>query len=124
MLDRTLGWQIHLDFSTDWIFVRIEKLGDESVVPPISQSLWAVAEERQIHRWVVEMASPVWMNSYLIGQLILLHKRATLEGGTLRLCGLSDDNHRVLRLMSLGERFPNYATREDAVMGHLPVKPR
>lgn len=124
MLELATGWQLQLDFSEDWIFVRIEKLGSENVMPAISESLWELAKERQLHRWICELGGPVWMTSYLIGQLILLHKRASLEGGTLRLCGLSEDNYDVLHLMGLGERFPNYATREDAIMGRLPCKPR
>jgi anti-anti-sigma regulatory factor len=124
MLELATGWQLQLDFSTDWIFVRIEKVGTESVLPSLSESLWTIAEQHRIHHFIFEVASPIWMTSYLIGQLIFLHKRASLEGGTLRLCGLSEDNHGVLRRMGLGDRFPNYATREDAVMGHLPSKPR
>jgi len=124
MLELATGWQLQVDYSTDWIFVRIEKIGTESVLPPLAESLWSIGEQRQTQHFILEIASSVWMTSYLIGQLILLHKRANLEGGTLRLCGLSDANHSVLRRMGLGDRFPNHATRADAVMGHMPSKPR
>ena len=124
MLELASGWQMHVDYSPDWLFFRIENLGSEDIKSPLSESLWSMAEKHQIKRLVCELAENVWMNSLLIGQLVVLHKRAHLEGGTLRLCGLSDDNHSVLRVMGLGERLPNYATREDAVMGYRPRKPR
>ncbi len=124
MLDLTTGWQISVDASYEWLFFRVESSGSDCVRPTLSESLWSIAEKHQINRLVCELAEAVWMNSYLIGQFVMLHKRATLQGGTMRLCGLSVDKHDVLCVMGLGERFPNYATREDAVMGYRPRKPR
>ena len=43
MLELTSGWQLHVDYSVDWIFVRIEQLGSENVEPPIADSLWGIA---------------------------------------------------------------------------------
>jgi anti-anti-sigma regulatory factor len=124
MLELASGWQMSVDYSPEWLFFRIESLGSEDIKSPLAESLWSIAEKQPAKRFVCELAENVWMSSYLIGQLVVLHKRAHLEGGTLRLCGLSDDNHSVLRVMGLGERFTNYATREDAVMGYRPRKPR
>ena len=63
-------------------------------------------------------------SSYLVGQFILLHKRAHLSDGVMRLCGLTPENYRVIKLMQLANRFPNYSDREHAVMGYRPNKPR
>jgi hypothetical protein len=49
--------------------------------------------------------------------LVNLHKRIYTHGGLLRIAGLSDDNYRVLVACRLHERFPRYASREEAVMG-------
>jgi anti-anti-sigma regulatory factor len=124
MLDLASGWNLHVDYSSEWLFFRLESLGSENVSPALSKSLWSVAQKNQIHCLVCELAESVWMNSYLVGQLLILHKRAHLEGGTLRLCELSAENYSVVRSMGFGERFPNYTSREDAVMGHRPRKPR
>ena len=124
MLELATGWQISIDESAEWLFIRVESLGSDNIRPTLCDSLWSFADNRRINRLVCELADTVWMKSYLIGQLVMLHKRATLQGGTMRLCGLPDDKHDVLCVMGLGERFPNYTTREDAVMGYRPRKPR
>lgn len=124
MLQLESGWQISIDYSSEWIFVRLESIGSEGVTPSFSESLWTIAAEQGVKRLVCEVAEAVYLNSYLIGQLVVLHKRFHLDGGTLRLCGLNDDNYNVLRMMQLSERFPNYDSREGAVMGYPPRKPR
>ena len=124
MLQLESGWQVSVDISTEWIFFRLESIGSENVKPPLSESIWEIARRHGIRRLVCDVAEAVCINSYLIGQFVLLHKRAYLDGGTLRLCGLSENNHAVLRMMRLGDRFPNYESREGAVMGYPPRKPR
>ncbi len=125
MLELATGWQIDCDWSTEWLFVRISTSGHEiDPNPPVAESLWSIAEDHDISRMVIELDETQLLNSFLVGQFILLHKRIFLNGGVVRLCGLSAHNYDVLRYMGLGTRFPNYATREDAVMGYKPKKPR
>ncbi len=124
MLELATGWQIEIDYSPEWLFFRLLSIGDEEPNPSLSEMLWSIAEKHGINRLVFELADSALMNSYLVGQLVVLHKRAHLDCGRLRLCGFSVENHRVLRTMRFDERLPNYATREDAVMGYQPRKPR
>jgi anti-anti-sigma regulatory factor len=119
MLVLETGWGIAIDYSSEWLFFRLESVGSESVRPTLSESIWASAQERGIRRLVCELAELVSLNSYVIGQLVMLHKRAHLEGGVLRLCGFSRANYGVLRMMHLADRFPNFDSREDAVMGRV-----
>ena len=90
----------------------------------MAETLWSLVEGHGIDRIVIELEDSTMVSSYLIGQLILLHKRSHLSGGVVRLCGFSSENYRVIEQMRLGQRFPNYETREDAVMGWGPRKPR
>lgn len=124
MLQLESGWQVSIDFSAEWLFIRLEGIGSENSTPSFSESIWSIAQTHGLTRLVCELADHLNFNSYVIGQIVVLHKRAYLAGGTLRLCGLSDDNHSVLRMMHLGDRFPNYESREGAVMGYPPRKPR
>jgi anti-anti-sigma factor len=73
---------------------------------------------------VVELEDLTLLRSWLIGQLINLHKRVTAQGGTMRIAGLSDDNQEVLRMCRLEDRFPQYPSRANAVMGWRPMKAR
>ncbi len=124
MLELATNWRIEIDHSTEWMFFRVVSAGFDELQPPLSATLWARAEAHAINRIVLELDEGVLLSSYLIGQLMVLHKRAHLDGGTVRVCGLSDNNFEVLQTMRLAERFPNYASREAAVMGNYPNKPR
>jgi len=124
MLELATDWRIEVDRGPEWLFFRVVSAGLDEPKAALSRTLWATATESATNRIVVELADGVLLNSYLIGQLIVLHKRAHMEGGTVRLCALADHNLETLQMMRLGERFPNYASREAAVMGHYPNKPR
>jgi anti-anti-sigma regulatory factor len=112
------GWQIHVDESPEWLFVRLTRTEGDSVPEPrIAQVVWDAAQHRGLRRLVFELDGRLILSSFLVGQLVLLHKRAELEHGVFRLCGISDENYRILRMMHLSDRFPNYRSREDAVLG-------
>jgi anti-sigma B factor antagonist len=113
------GWQISTDVSPEWIFLRVTCSGaDADGSPPIAETAWSLAEEYRVNRLVVELDASTRLTSFLIGQLILLHKRCLLNGGVVRLCGMSVEHYSVIQLMRLADRLPNYADREAAVMGY------
>ncbi|HZZ74173.1 MAG TPA: hypothetical protein VFE24_18200 [Pirellulales bacterium] len=76
------------------------------------------------YRVVLELDEVALIHSYLLGQLVLLSKRAINHGGILRLCGLSPENQNVLHTCRLYLGLPNYQDRGDAVRGHRPIQPR
>jgi anti-anti-sigma regulatory factor len=125
MLELAEGWRLELDFSTEWLFLRLYCDGYEAASsPPLAERAWSIAEQYDIKRIVIEVDHETLLNSYLIGQFLLLHKRAHLSDGVMRLCGLSPENYRVIKLMQFSDRFPNYTDREHAVLGYQPNKPR
>ena len=125
MIETAQGWRLEADFAGEWLVVRIGRDGDHAPSEPaLAESIWLLADRQGRRRLAVEFAHPMMLTSLLVGQLILLHKRAHLNGGTVRVCGLSPENDRILRMMGLSGRFPNYATREAALAGDLPSKPR
>jgi anti-anti-sigma regulatory factor len=114
-------WQLSVDESSEWLFFHLQRLGQGfTPEPPLAATVWKIVEERGRRRLVFELHEGTLLTSFLVGQLVLLHKRAVMAQGTFRLCGFSEQNHLTLRLMGLAERFPNFRSREDAVMGHLP----
>lgn len=90
----------------------------------LADQLWELLEGQFIYRIVLDMRDVEIMNSSLIGQLVMLHKRVHTRGGMLRLCHLSEANQEVLQGIRMLDRFPSYADREQAVMGHHPAYPR
>lgn len=110
-------WLFDVDVSPDWLFIRIRNSPDDQPTGSLAEGIWALAQQRSIFQFVVELHEDVLLTSDLIGQLILLHKRSCMMGGTTRLCGFSQTNYQSIQTMQLAERFPNYRTREEAVMG-------
>lgn len=125
VLDVVPGWRMDLDRGPDWLIVRLRppSQGDTHEVA-LAEAIWEMMDQSFTQRLVLEM-NDVWLlRSWIIGELVKLHKRVTANGGLLRLCGLNDGNQEVLRMCRLDERFPQYSTRSDAVMGCRPAQAR
>jgi len=119
------GWSVDIDRGPDWIFVRLCPPPDVlAETPPLAEELWEVLSRNLSHRLVLEMDDVTLLRSELIGQLVLLHKRVHTAGGVMRLSGVSERNQQVLEMARLGDRFPQYPTRHDAVLGFRPSQPR
>ena len=119
------GWSLAVERGPDWLFVRpseLEPANSEGI--ELAEAIWQEMQRHFTNRVVVDCTSVPVMHSWLIGQLVLLHKRVVTHGGMVRLCGLSANNAAVLHAARLDDRFPAYGTREAAVMGHRPEQPR
>jgi len=126
MLQIAPGWQLEVERGPDWLFVRIRRpVAEADESPPLADRIWWLLEEHFTRRLILELDELDVLCSYLIGQLVLLHKRIVVHGGMLRLCGLSKNNQQVLRMSRLAGRFPTYPDRRAAVMGRAtPRQPR
>lgn len=126
MVEMAPGWQVDVDHGPNWLFVKV-KQSDEAVwdTPPLAEQLWALLREHFVDRLVLELDELEVLTSYLVGQLVLLHKRICSGGGIMRVSGLSQRNQEVLRVCRLDGRFPRYPTRQEAVLGSCrPRQPR
>ncbi|MBP90851.1 MAG: hypothetical protein CMJ64_29765 [Planctomycetaceae bacterium] len=124
-LDLAPGWTIDVDRGPDWLFIRLHgERPFETEDVELAEPLWQLMQQHFVHRIVLELDEVPVLHSRLIGELVRLHKRVESQSGLLRLCGLSDVNQQVLRTMHIADRFPQYATREAAVMGDRPTQPR
>jgi anti-anti-sigma factor len=125
MLQIAPGWSLDVERGPDWLLVKLhcdpEHLDDD---PPLAERIWDLLTQHMTHRLVLECNEIDHLHSSLIGQLVLLHKRLTTQDGVMRLCGLSPENMMVLRACRLEDRFPAYESRDEAVLGHRPAKPR
>ena len=121
MNDLNDGWKLHVDRGPEWIFCRLDvdspNVGGE---PKVAEAVVAEAQEAGVNRVVFELSDRVMLVSYLVGQLVSLHKRFLVNGGMFRICGFSSTSCSVLSMLRLADRLPNYRDREAAVMGRLP----
>jgi anti-anti-sigma factor len=107
------------------VFLRLRPpaQGDTGEIA-LAEMIWKKLEQSFCYRVVIELDEVSYLRSWMVGELVRLHKRVTTHGGMLRLCGLSPANQAVLRISRLGDRFPAYQNRTDAVMGYRPTQPR
>lgn len=118
------GCTFTIDRGPDWLFLRPQLPRDAGAEVDLADSAWDMMQQHLVHRVVLELEDLNLLRSWLIGQLIHLHKRVTSQGGTMRISGLSDENQEVLRMCRLDDRFPQYPCRANAVMGWRPMKAR
>jgi len=125
LLELAPEWSMDLDRGPDWIFIRLRppRQGDSAEVP-LAQKIFEQLEQSFCYRLVLELDDVRLLRSWIVGELVRLHKRVVTQGGTLRLCGLSATNEEVLKVCRLFEHFPAFDNRHDAVMGCNPRKPR
>lgn len=112
------GWILTSESVPHWLIVRLTRYGDDAVPePPVAAAVMDLANAQNEHRIIFEQNGEVLLGSRLVGQLVELQKRLYLKSGALRLCGWSEYNADVIRMMRLTDRLPNYPTREAAMAG-------
>jgi len=125
LLELAPEWTTEIDRGPDWLFVRPRppRQGDTGEIA-LAEMIWQKLEQSFCHRVVLELDDVTYLRSWMVGELVRLHKRVTTRGGMLRLCGVSLANQDVLRTCRLDGRFPAYRNRTEAVMGYRPPQPR
>ncbi|HWC88727.1 MAG TPA: STAS domain-containing protein [Pirellulales bacterium] len=125
MLSMAPGWDLEVARGPDWLIVKLhclpENLWD---APPLADTLWTLLEQHFTYRLVLECHNLPLLHTMLIGQLLMLQRKITANGGMLRLCGLSAANRNVIKTCRLDTRLPYFETRVAAVLGQQPIKPR
>lgn len=118
MLDLAPGWTVELDRGPNWLFVKLH--GADRSGPAeldLADQLSRMLDQEFTRRLVVEMDDVPAMRSHLLGELVRLRRQLLERGGTMRVCGLSNDNCEVLRRSQLHDLLPLYRNRVEAVMG-------
>lgn len=125
LLELAPEWSLEIDRGPDWLFIRpLPPTSGESGEAPLAEIVWRKLEQCFCYRVVLELDNIDFLRSWMIGELVRLHKRVVTHGGMLRLCGVTKNAETVLRICQLSDRFPAYRNRTDAVMGYRPQQPR
>jgi hypothetical protein len=112
------GFKLTVDRGPNWLFVRLRpnrRFAED--VPQVADELWSIASRHFIYRIVLELEELDRMPPALVEQLVILQERLLQCDGSLRICGLSDECVAKLRGSQLDVALPNYATRQEAVLG-------
>lgn len=151
MIGLAQGWSLRVERGPDWLFVEpsppkpsppgssplgetadpllrhspAEVADDSSLADSsLADTVWSVVERHFTYRVVLECEGLGRLTSEMISQLLVLNRRIRGQGGTLRLCGLSDYNQEMLRQCRVDSFFPRFASRTQAVLGGRPLQPR
>jgi anti-anti-sigma factor len=124
LLELAPEWTLDIDRGPDWLFIRLRPSHGDMGEFPLAEMIWQKLEQCFCYRVVLELDDVTMLRSWIIGELVRLHKRVMTQGGMMRLSGLSSANEAVLRICRMNERFPAYRNRTDAVMGYRPPQPR
>jgi anti-anti-sigma factor len=124
LLELAPEWTMEIDRGPDWLFIRLQPPTQPEMEIALAEMIWQKLEQSFCYRVVLEFDNVKCVRSWMVGQLVRLHKRVTTHGGMMRICGLSAANQDVLRICRLDDRFPAYRNRTDAVMGYRPAQPR
>ncbi len=125
MLAIAPGWELKVERGPQWLWVKLEHPEPLcSDCPPLAEQVLSLMERHFVHRLVLELDDLDLLNSYLLGQLIVLDRHIREQDGLLRLTGVSPHNQEVLETHGLKGRFALYSDLTDAVMTRYPRWPR
>lgn len=120
-----LGWDLEISYGEGWLIVRPCPRGEYATdLVPLADEVLELLERYLVNRVVLVLDGIGMLNSFLIGQLVKVHRTVESRGGLLRLCKVSPNNRRALETTGLGRRLPIYEDIEEAVMPGFPRKPR
>ncbi len=118
MKDLANGWSADVERGPNWLLVRLHAPCEGTPeCPALADGLWSLLQEHLVHRLVLEMDEVNPLHNEVLDQLLCLHERLSTEGGMLRICGLSEENRRLLQARQLDARLPAYNNRREAVLG-------
>ncbi len=116
-----LGWSLDVEQDAEWLLLSIRPPDRE--FPPacpktLAAEVWALLTKRNLKSIVLRMQFVRFLNSELLGQLVVLHKRVHANGGICRLAGLTVENQQVLQIAQLDGRFPQISNAHEAIAGN------
>jgi hypothetical protein len=114
------NWNLNVERGPNWLFVKAT-CGDVGYLrlSSLAEQLRWLLEQHFTNRLVLELDQIDLPLSDLNRQLELLDEWVRAHNGLVRLCGLSPDCATVLQGCGLGDQFPVYRNRRDAVFGDV-----
>lgn len=90
--------------------VTVVTIPDSAILEPtminqIAKDLYALVDEKQIPKLVVDFSKVQFLASHALGVLLTLRKKSKEINGTLVLCGLRPELLKVFKITSLDQIF-------------------
>jgi anti-anti-sigma regulatory factor len=92
---------------------------------PLAEVLWSVLQRHFANRLVLDLEGASRLDGATVAQLMTLAQRIRAHHGTIRLCGVSAYNRRVLERFGVMSELPVYADLSGAIFAERrPRLPR
>jgi anti-anti-sigma regulatory factor len=124
MLELSDGWYAEIEHAREWLCLRLREPFSSSPVCQLAEQIRRLLDRECARHLVLEMDQVLHLTGRLLRQIQLLDQHLNCQGGELRLSGLSDECYAALQQVKLQARFPRYRSRQQALIGHYPEKPR
>lgn len=125
MTTLSLGWDLDVTQGEGWLIIRPRPHSPHTPeLVPLSDEILKLVEWCWVNRVILVLDGLDLLTSFVVGQLIKLHRQLEIQGGIMRLCGVNPKHRQVLQRVGMAECLPIYEDIQDAVMGGFPCKPR
>lgn len=91
------------------------KILDEANIQEIGGELYALAENADVKKLLLNFAHVEFLSSAALGKLITLDKKTKTRGCSLKLCKIKDEILEVFRITRLDRVFDIYGSEEEAL---------
>ena len=118
MLTATPDCELEIERGPDWLLVRVRRLeANEETQGALGKRLWELLQQHFTHRLMLELDETCRLDSRQAADLSWLCEQIDRHDGVMRICGLSEENRRLLHACRLDERLLPYRDRQEAVTG-------
>jgi anti-anti-sigma factor len=94
---------------------NVRELSEEAVIADVRGKLNALTSRKDVRRLLLDFRGIAFVASEMLGQLAGLKKKCDASNVRLKICGVSEGIHRVLKLIRLDMFFDIFATEAEAI---------
>lgn len=118
LLPADMEIELDVERGPNWLLVKLHPGRDAGIpAPHVADELWKLVSRSFTYRLVLEMEELEHLPCGMTDQLAQLRERLAEHGGSLRLCGLSQEGEVELSESQLAKSCPNHRDRVAAVWG-------
>jgi len=108
------NWALHEERGEDWLLARpTPPEAAWGTSPQLAEGIWSLRERQPADNVILDMQSVDFLSSFLIGQLVMLQKRAAQAGVKLWVCSLSEACHQALTICRLDSQLAILPGRDE-----------
>jgi anti-sigma B factor antagonist len=93
----------------------LEELDYQAIEAAAAEVLALLRQDETIKSVVLDLHRMDYCGSTALGLFVTLRRRVESRGGRMALCGLSEHGREILEVARLGQLWPVFSTRQEAL---------